>query len=164
MDRIELLKETVKCVADSLSRSGCFVVVAESCTGGMIASELTSVPGASQWFDRGVVTYTNRSKHEILGVSEEVLEQFGAVSAECVSEMLKGALTHSQANLAVAVSGIAGPSGALPNKPVGTVYIGWMRRGEEPFVERFLFNGNRENIRLMATKVGIEGLVKSKNK
>ncbi len=101
------------------------VVTAESCTGGLIASAMTAVAGASAWFDRGFVTYTNAAKQSMLGVREETLQKFGAVSKETASEMALGAMAHSGAQLAVSVTGLAGPGGGTPEKPVGTVCFGF---------------------------------------
>ncbi len=101
------------------------VVTAESCTGGLIASAMTAVAGASAWFDRGFVTYTNAAKQSMLGVREETLQEFGAVSKETASEMALGAMAHSGAQLAVSVTGLAGPGGGTPEKPVGTVCFGF---------------------------------------
>lgn len=101
------------------------IVTAESCTGGLLAQLLTDLPGSSAWFERGFVTYSNESKQELLGVKEELLLQFGAVSQEVVESMALGALKNSHADLSVAISGIAGPGGGTKEKPVGTVWIGF---------------------------------------
>ncbi len=104
---------------------GVRVVTAESCTGGLIAGAMTAVAGASVWFDRGFVTYTNAAKQSMLGVREETLQEFGAVSEEVATEMALGAIAHSGAQLAVSVTGLAGPGGGTPEKPVGTVCFGF---------------------------------------
>ena len=107
------------------------LALAESCTGGGISQAVTEVPGSSAWFDRGFVTYSNAAKEDMLGVQTLTLERFGAVSEETALEMVMGALAHSQANLAVAVTGIAGPGGGTREKPVGTVYIACQKRGDQ---------------------------------
>jgi glyoxylate/hydroxypyruvate reductase len=114
--------------AQALLARGWLMATAESCTGGLIAAQATSLSGSSAWFDRGFVTYSNAAKREQLGVDETLLQRFGAVSEEVVRAMVLGALTHSQAQISVAVTGIAGPTGAVPGKPVGTVWIGWAWR------------------------------------
>lgn len=112
-------------LAVHLQRRGWMLVCAESCTGGGVAAALTDLAGSSAWFDRGFVTYSNQAKQDMLGVSPETLAKFGAVSRETVTEMARGALLHSGAQLSVAISGIAGPGGGTPDKPVGTVWIAW---------------------------------------
>ena len=154
------IQKAVEELAVWMEQTGDVITTAESCTGGMISCALTSFPGASAWFDRSFITYTNKSKHEMLGVSEETLREFGAVSEETVSEMLKGALSHSDATLATAVSGIAGPTGAVPGKPVGTVYVGWMQKGMRCIVKRCQFSGDRQAVRQQTTLEAISGLIK----
>ena len=131
---------------------------AESCTGGWIAKVLTDRPGSSNWFDRGFVTYTNRAKQEMLGVSSETLAIHGAVSRETVLEMAHGALANSAAGYAVAVSGIAGPGGGSEEKPVGTVWIAWVCDGfADATCEHF--QGDRESVRLASVEAALAGLV-----
>lgn len=154
--------ETIKLVeklASLVENKGLFIATAESCTAGLISAYLTEVSGASGWFDRGFVTYTNQAKKDLLGVTDYVLGRYGAVSAECVSQMLQGAIKNSNAAVAVAVSGIAGPTGAVPGKPVGTVFIGWIRKDEMPNIRRCHFDGNRDDVREQTCKVAIEGLI-----
>jgi nicotinamide-nucleotide amidase len=127
--------------------NGWRLVTAESCTGGGVAEALTAIPGSSDVFWGGYVTYADSAKSDILGVSPETLKSFGAVSAETVQEMVQGALRISRADFAVAVSGIAGPGGGSPEKPVGTVFIAVGRKNGELFCEKFLFAGNRQEIR-----------------
>jgi nicotinamide-nucleotide amidase len=133
--------------AESLRQQGLRLVVAESCTGGWLAKVLTDLPGSSEWFDRGYVTYSNAAKQSMLGVREATLVAHGAVSEETVAEMSAGALHESGADLALAVSGIAGPGGGSAEKPVGTVCFAWQRRGEAPRVSREHFQGEREAVR-----------------
>lgn len=142
-----------------INGTGNIVVTAESLTGGMISAALTSIPGASDWFERGFVTYTNEAKHQMLGVPQSILDRFTAVSTETVSQMLEGAIKNSGGTMAVAVSGIAGPGGELPGKPVGTVFIGWKRRDEMAEVARYHFDGNRETVREQTVAAAIKGLV-----
>ena len=123
------------------------LALAESCTGGAIAKAVTDVPGSSTWFDRGFVTYSNAAKIDMLGVQASSLGQFGAVSRETALEMAKGALAHSLADLALAVTGIAGPGGGTPEKPVGTVYIAWQLRGGQGVCVKKHFSGDRAEVR-----------------
>ena len=111
------IEDKVKELSRRIVGTGQIVVAAESLTGGMISSALTSIPGASEWFERGFVTYTNQAKHEMLDVPQSILDRFSAVSTQTVSQMLEGAIRHSNATMAVAVSGIAGPDGAMPGRP-----------------------------------------------
>lgn len=127
---------------------GAKIATAESCTGGLIAATLTEIPGSSDVVDRGFVTYSNGAKTDLLGVSEPLLAVHGAVSAEVAEAMVRGALARSAANVAVAVTGIAGPGGATATKPVGLVYLAAQRRKQEPVVERHVFGGDRAAVRL----------------
>ncbi len=112
-------------VADSLNKLGWKLATAESCTGGLIAARCTDLAGSSDWFDRGFVTYSNAAKTEMLGVDAALIAQHGAVSEPVVRAMVQGALQQSQAQVAIAVTGVAGPSGGSAAKPVGTVWLGW---------------------------------------
>ncbi|MEA3155451.1 MAG: nicotinamide-nucleotide amidase [Betaproteobacteria bacterium] len=131
----------------ALEQRGLMVATAESCTGGWVAEAITMVPGSSAWFERGFVTYTYISKREMLGVRPETLEQHGAVSEPVVEEMVRGALEFSHAQLALAVSGTAGPGGGTPEKPVGTVCFAWGAKNSEPRSETLHFAGDREAVR-----------------
>jgi nicotinamide-nucleotide amidase len=144
-------------VGQSLKANGKTMATAESCTGGWIAQTITEVPGSSAWFDRGFVTYSNTAKVEMLGVSPQTLETYGAVSAETATEMAAGALAHSNADVAVAVTGIAGPDGGTPEKPVGTVFIAWAHKNGTSKVVRKQLSGNRRQIRAQTVKRAIEG-------
>lgn len=141
--------------------SGRTVALAESCTGGLVAGAITEIPGSSAVLDRGFVTYSNEAKMQTLGVSAEVLEAFGAVSVACVYEMARGALEHSDADVAVAISGIAGPGGGSDIKPVGTVVFARAIRGEEEmFAESKEFSDEgRGGVRRQATLVALELLL-----
>jgi nicotinamide-nucleotide amidase len=144
-DRI--LYELAERVGRALEQRGLMVATAESCTGGWVAEAITMVPGSSAWFERGFVSYTYISKREMLGVRAETLEQHGAVSEPVVQQMVLGALERSHAQVALAVSGTAGPSGGTPQKPVGTVCIAWGSKNLEPRSETLHFAGDREAVR-----------------
>jgi nicotinamide-nucleotide amidase len=126
------------------------LVTAESCTAGLIAGALTEVPGASAVVERGFVTYSNESKVEVLGVMPEMLNRYGAVSTQVAEEMAKGALAFSRADVAVSVTGIAGPEGGTPKKPVGLVYFGLATRQGSLMHYKCQFSGNREQVRMQA--------------
>ncbi|MGC9163823.1 MAG: CinA family protein [Thiomonas sp.] len=137
----------------ALRARGWRVTAAESCTGGMVCAALTSVAGSSNWFDRGFVTYSNAAKTDMLGVDGALFPRVGAVSAEVAAAMAQGALLRAGADLAVAITGIAGPDGGTPDKPVGTVWFGLARRdGTAPpsQTRRMLFDGERGAVRLQA--------------
>ena len=137
------------------------IAVAESCTGGLVAAAITEIPGSSAVLDRAFVTYSNEAKKETLGVAGDVIDAFGAVSIACVYAMAQGALAHSGADVAVAVSGIAGPDGGSEQKPVGTVvFARAMRHAEEREAEAKLFDaGGRSGVRLQATLCALELLL-----
>ena len=126
-------------LAEMFLKTSCKLVTAESCTGGGLAEILTRIPGSSAWFERGFITYSNESKHEILSVPLETLEQFGAVSEETANAMAKGALENSRAEYGVAITGIAGPEGGTEEKPVGTVCFAWYKRNEGGSTTRVCF-------------------------
>ena len=133
------------------------LATAESCTGGWIAKVITDIPGSSGWFDRGFVTYCNQAKQQMLGVQAETLSRYGAVSAATVYEMVTGALLHSEACCAVAVTGIAGPEGGSLEKPVGTVFFAWQTQSMDVRIIKKQFTGDRQQIRALAVKTAIEG-------
>lgn len=132
------------------------LVTAESCTGGWLAKCVTDIAGSSEWFDRGFVTYSNQAKMEMLGVPEAELIRYGAVSPETVQNMALGALRNSAAQLAIAVSGIAGPGGGTLQKPVGTVLFAWQMEGEPCRTEARQFSGNRNRVREHAVKFALQ--------
>jgi len=134
------------------------LVTAESCTGGWIAKTVTDIAGSSDWFECGLAAYSYEAKQALLGVRPETLEHHGAVSRETVIEMVSGALSHTGATIAVAVTGIAGPGGGTDDKPVGTVWIGWKRRGGYPKAEIFHFDGGREAVRRQTVAAALRGL------
>lgn len=135
------------------------IATAESCTGGLIAGALTELAGSSAWFDRGFVTYSNESKQQLLGVTEETLAGPGAVSAATVAQMAQGALARSNASMAVSVSGVAGPSGGSDSKPVGTVWIAWASDAFGHRTRHFVFTGDRAQIRDQTVTEAIRGLI-----
>ena len=130
-----------------LQKKNMFFTSAESCTGGLLSQSIVSVPGSSVWFGCSFVTYSNISKHKILGVSKDSLKRFGAVSEEVVTEMVDGAVAESRADLGVAISGIAGPGGGSPDRPVGTVCIAWKLKDKQAIRSTFLFEGSRNEVR-----------------
>lgn len=134
------------------------LAVAESCTGGWVAKVLTDIAGSSAWFERGFVTYSNVSKQELLDVRAATLEAFGAVSEETVREMAVGALAHSQADVVLAITGIAGPGGGMPDKPVGLVWFAWARRNGALRVAHYHFSGDREAVRRQAVFAALQGV------
>jgi len=134
------------------------LVTAESCTGGWIAKTVTDIAGSSDWFECGLAAYSYEAKQALLGVRPETLEHHGAVSRETVIEMVSGALSHTGATIAVAVTGIAGPGGGTDDKPVGTVWIGWKRRGGYPKAQMFHFDGDREAVRRQTVAAALRGL------
>ena len=142
-----------------LRRRGRTVATAESCTGGLIAGAITGVAGSSAWFERGFVTYSNDAKTEMLGVRPETLAALGAVSEAVAAEMAAGALARSRADLAVAVTGIAGPDGGSAAKPVGTVCFGWARRGGAVDAETRRFAGDRAEVRAATVEAALRGLI-----
>ena len=144
-------------LGERLSDRGWRLAVAESCTGGWIAKTCTDVSGASNWFDRGLVTYSNQSKQDLLGVKAETLVRQGAVSEAVVREMAEGACRHAGVQLAVAVSGIAGPGGGTPAKPVGTVWIG-LASAHTNSARKFNLGTHREMIRARSTFAALEML------
>jgi nicotinamide-nucleotide amidase len=148
-------------VAEEALQRKLMLVTAESCSGGWIAKALTDLPGSSAWFDAGVVTYSYEAKEALLGVNPRTLEDTGAVSEETVLEMVSGALARFGAGAAVAVTGIAGPSGATPGKPVGTVWIGWKRRGGYAHAKLFQFAGDREAVRRQTVAAALVGIRKT---
>lgn len=146
-------------VGNALKQHSMMLATAESCTGGWVGEAVTAVPGSSGWFDRGFVTYTNEAKQEMLGVATATLDQHGAVSEQTVREMVSGALNNSRAQVALAISGIAGPGGGTPEKPVGTVWFAWSFKNGAVASERQQFAGDRYEVRRQAVKVALQGLL-----
>ena len=147
-------------VGRALKKGELMMATAESCTGGWIGQAITMVPGSSEWFERGFITYTYISKREMLGVSGRSLARHGAVSEQVVREMVRGALQRSRAQVAVAISGVAGPSGGTPDKPVGTVCLAWARKGGPLVVETRRFRGDRDEVRRRSVAHALRGVLK----
>jgi nicotinamide-nucleotide amidase len=143
-----------------LKRANEMLATAESCTGGWAAQVVTSVAGSSAWFERGFVTYSNEAKQELLGVRAETLRAHGAVSEETACEMARGALERSRATVSVSITGVAGPAGGTPEKPVGTVCFAWARAGEVRSETR-RFAGDRESIRRQSVILALEGVMRA---
>jgi nicotinamide-nucleotide amidase len=149
------LTEEAGALLDSCRRAGLRLVTAESCTGGLIAACLTEIAGSSDVVERGFVTYSNEAKSESLGVSAALIAKHGAVSAEVAKAMAAGALEHAHADLAISVTGIAGPGGATETKPVGLVHFGLCRRGQKPSHARHVFSGDRAEVRLASVRTAL---------
>ena len=146
-------------VGSVLQARGLLLATAESCTGGGVAQAITDVAGCSAWFDCGFVTYSNASKTALLDVPAALIAQLGAVSEEVASAMAAGALANSSAQVALSTTGIAGPGGAVPGKPVGTVCFGW-RRGDASVTERLVFEGDRQAVREQTVRHALQGLLR----
>lgn len=152
------MRELVERLSAALKERGMKMAAAESCTGGMIAAAMTDRAGSSEVFERGFITYSNDSKIELLGVPAATLEKHGAVSAETVEAMARGALAHSRAGVVVSVTGIAGPSGGTADKPVGLVYIGWGTKNDIKVKERH-FTGDRASVRRQTVEAALAHLL-----
>jgi nicotinamide-nucleotide amidase len=146
-------------VGARLKQRGVKLAAAESCTGGWVAQAVTSVSGSSDWFERGFVTYSNDAKREMLGVRAETLDRFGAVSEETAREMALGALAASRAQVAVAITGVAGPTGGTPAKPVGMVCFAWASQAGGVDAVTKHFTGNREAVRRQSVICALEGVL-----
>ena len=146
-------------LAEELKGRGLVCATAESCTGGLIGASLTSVSGSSEWYVGGVISYANSVKTGLLGVSETDLEEQGAVSEAVVRSMALGACRATGADLACAVSGVAGPGGGTPEKPVGTVWIGWSLHGETR-ARKFRFSGDRDAVRAQTVCEAVRGMLR----
>jgi nicotinamide-nucleotide amidase len=153
------LETLARTVGHELKKQGLMLATAESCTGGWVAQVITSVSGSSEWFERGFVTYTNISKREMLGVKTAILSRHGAVSEPTARAMAEGALANSHAQVAVAITGIAGPTGGTPEKPVGTVCFAWAGKKRDTVSAKHQFNGDREGIRRQAVATALQGLL-----
>ncbi|MBK5962908.1 damage-inducible protein CinA [Thiocystis minor] len=161
IDRIEdeSLESIAARLGERMLQLGLRLTTAESCTGGWVAKTVTDIAGSSAWFDRGFVTYSNAAKQEMLGVASETLDAHGAVSEPVAKEMVAGALARSQADTAVAITGIAGPGGGSVDKPVGTVWFAWGMPGQQVLTGCDRFDGDRDRVRQQAVRVALEGLL-----
>ena len=148
-------------VAALLTEQKLTLAVAESCTGGALCQALTDIPGSSNWFDRGFITYSNQAKIEMLGVSSTLLEQYGAVSFEAARAMVEGVHGQSNAKLAIAITGIAGPGGGTAEKPVGTVFFGIGQKGQAVKIDKRRFKGEREEVRARSVEFVLKALLKT---
>jgi nicotinamide-nucleotide amidase len=146
-------------LGEKLRARGWMLATAESCTGGWVGQLLTSLPGSSNWYERGFITYANTAKIEMLGVPVEILDTHGAVSEETASAMAAGALAHSHAQATLAISGIAGPGGGTPQKPVGLVCYGWALADGTVMSSTCRLDGDREEIRSRAVAAAMRGLI-----
>jgi len=158
-----LLEDNHVVLAAELGRAlvarGWRVATAESCTGGLVAGAITAIAGSSGWFDRGFVTYSNEAKHEMLGVSTELIDRYGAVSEPVAAAMAQGARSHGLAQCALAVTGVAGPGGGTAAKPVGMVCFGWAVEGLVERVATFNFDGDRALVRARSVTAALRGLL-----
>lgn len=150
---------TVRAIATRMTGAGWTLATAESCTGGLVATLCTDLPGSSAWFERGLVTYSNRAKQDLLGVPEEILRRHGAVSRECAGAMAAGLAERTPADWGIAITGIAGPGGGTVDKPVGLVWVAWIRRGLAPQCELLRLDGSREAIRRASAAAALAGLL-----
>ncbi len=155
----DLLTRLAARVGARLKARGLTLATAESCTGGWVAQAVTSVAGSSDWFERGFITYSDESKRELLGVRTQTLKKYGAVSEQTALAMADGALARSRAQVAVAVTGIAGPGGGSRKKPVGTVCLAWARKGAAPASLARRFSGDRASVRRKSVAVALKGLL-----
>lgn len=156
---MDTLTDLARQLGERLKPQAAQVATAESCTGGGIAEAITRIAGSSAWFEAGYVTYSNTQKTAQLDVPRELFAEVGAVSREVVEAMVRGACRHSGARFGVAVSGIAGPDGGSPEKPVGTVWLAWAD-GEQVHAQRCQFSGNRDQVRHATVQVALEGLIR----
>ena len=156
------MEQQLRLIGDLLVRRSWMLTTAESCTGGGVAHAVTSIAGSSRWFERGFVTYSNLAKQQMLGVKAELLQDYGAVSEPVVRAMADGALRNSAAQVSLAITGIAGPDGGLPGKPVGTVWFAWaVRDGADALIDTSCehFSGDRELVRELTVAHALQGIL-----
>ena len=153
------LTELAEQLGECMKAKGMKLASAESCTGGWLAKIITDIPGSSAWFTGSVVSYSNEAKQSLLGVNESTLNEFGAVSGETVLEMTDGLFSHTDADVAVSISGIAGPDGGTDDKPVGLVWLSWGKRDKSVFANPFNFDGDREDVRKQSIKQALNCLL-----
>lgn len=156
---MEDILELAARVGRALHEKRLLLATAESCTGGGVAQAITEIPGSSEWFDCGYVPYSNASKSEMLDVPAALIAQFGAVSEEVAGAMAEGALANSNAHVALSTTGIAGPTGAVPGKPVGTVCFGWVLN-HHTHTERLVFRGDRQSVRQQTVAYALQGMLR----
>lgn len=152
------MNELAQKVGKALKARSLLLVTAESCTGGWVAMEVTAIPGSSDWFERGYVTYSNAAKREELGVAEQTLKRHGAVSEATARAMAAGALKRARGQVALAITGVAGPTGGSRDKPVGTVCFAWAR-GSKISSETRCFDGDRESVRRQSVRRALQGVL-----
>ena len=150
-------------LGQTLLEAGYRIVTAESCTGGLVAAAMTAIAGSSDWFERGFVTYSNEAKCELLGVPSVLIDEHGAVSEPVARVMAEGALAHTPADCALSVTGIAGPGGGTPAKPVGTVCFGWCVRGLPAVVVTHRLPGDRGAVRIASVEMALNGMIRLLN-
>ena len=150
--------DLTKTLAQILLSRNWTVSLAESCTGGLVCSTLTELAGSSEWFERGYITYSNEAKTECLGVPAELIEAHGAVSEQVAKAMAEGARINSGSNVAISITGVAGPSGGSADKPVGTVCFGWTTENQT-LIKTMRFNGDRQMVRQQATEFALTELI-----
>jgi nicotinamide-nucleotide amidase len=158
LSNLQNLTAITQQIGEILCKKNAKLTTAESCTGGGISKAITAVSGSSQWFEFGFVTYANTAKQKLLGVSQETLDEYGAVSEQVVREMAQGAIQQSNADYAIAVSGIAGPDGGTEQKPVGTVWVCW-QTPQQICTQKFMLKGDRQAIRTAAIKNSLQQLL-----
>ena len=151
-------QQIVEKLAHNLTQRGEKLCTAESCTGGLIAKTLTDMAGSSDWFDRGFVTYSNQAKTDMLSVPAPLIDRYGAVSEAVAGAMLNGAIKHSEADYAIAVTGVAGPGGGSEDKPVGTVWIG-VGSADHQILRRYVFSGDRDGVRQATLTTALDTLM-----
>jgi nicotinamide-nucleotide amidase len=155
----EAIHYSAQMLGNKLLAKGWQISCAESCTGGGVGYAITSISGSSAWFKKGFITYSNDAKHDMLDVSEHTLNRYGAVSAATVEEMAAGAAKHANAEVAIAISGIAGPNGGTPDKPVGTVWFGFFINGQN-ISQKLLIDGDRQTVRIKAVEFALSNTLK----
>ena len=153
------LQHLIKQVAHTLLGETWSVTCAESCTGGWVAKCCTDLAGSSAWFDRGFVTYSNQAKQDCLQVKSTTLQEFGAVSEQIATEMAQGAVSASQADISLAITGVAGPDGGTEQNPVGSVWLAWALRSGQIITQHYQFKGDRDAVRRQAVVVALQGVV-----
>ena len=153
------LRDLAEQLGECMTSKGMKLASAESCTGGWLAKIITDIPGSSAWFVGSVVSYSNEAKQSLLGVSADTLSEFGAVSGDTVLEMSDGLFAQTDADVAVSISGIAGPGGGSDDKPVGLVWLSWGKRDKSVFANSFNFDGDREEVRRQSVQQALENLL-----